>query len=261
MYEKQLLKQEICSNSIFLMEEIDTKVSPSEVSSINWQIKNNDDGIIRYAIQYLCVRGVFIVWNVQGRHNCNLNLNMKEIENTYRSYGPKAVYKLILKPDRRYEKVLVFGSEYFYDVIKNLDVYMRFNSEDEMYQHEKNFDDSKWLNNNQRKKYSVQQLKRDHTFREKVLEAYGYKCAICRCDTKEVLQAAHEKEYEAANTNCDIPEHGICLCANHHLMYDRHLYDINLKTRRLENVNPKVKDSNWYKEFENLYNGKISERT
>ena len=80
-----------------------------------------------------------------------------------------------------------------------------------------------------REKYTAERLKRDSGFRKEVLEAFDYRCFVCGVDIVEVLQAAHEHGYEPGKTNWDDPKHGICLCANHHLMYDKGLIMINKK--------------------------------
>ena len=82
-----------------------------------------------------------------------------------------------------------------------------------------------------------------------MLAAYGHRCAICRCDISEVLQAAHEAGYDVAHTNYDDPNHGICLCANHHLMYDNNLLKINLDQLTIEVFEEKIKNMPWYQDF------------
>jgi putative restriction endonuclease len=65
--------------------------------------------------------------------------------------------------------------------------------------------------------------KRDARFRQNVLRAYGYACAICgfdgRVDGRLVgVEAAHIKWVEAGGPN-DIPN-GIAMCALHHKLFD-----------------------------------------
>ncbi|SEG80629.1 putative restriction endonuclease [Thermomonospora echinospora] len=65
---------------------------------------------------------------------------------------------------------------------------------------------------------------RDPAFRERVLDAYGYRCAFCDYDglLAEVpvgLDAAHVRwrSYDGP----DDPDNGLCLCALHHRLLDR----------------------------------------
>lgn len=89
------------------------------------------------------------------------------------------------------------------------------------------------MNEENRRRYSLTKLQRKAEFRAQVLEAYGNQCAVCRCGIIQVLQAAHLHGYEVADTDlsADKVEHGICLCANHHLMYDNNLIDLNLSEK------------------------------
>jgi putative restriction endonuclease len=58
-------------------------------------------------------------------------------------------------------------------------------------------------------------------FRRVVLRAYDHKCAICGTGFHEVLQAAHIIPFGDERRALRVqPENGICLCANHHLMFD-----------------------------------------
>ena len=96
---------------------------------------------------------------------------------------------------------------------------------------------------------------RDSKFRAKVLKRYNYTCAICRCTEPKILQAAHIKA--VSEFGSDSIENGICLCANHHLMMDRGLLEINYNTKTLYNISDTLKNMTWYKEFYSKYNGKI----
>jgi putative restriction endonuclease len=65
---------------------------------------------------------------------------------------------------------------------------------------------------------------RDPNFREKVLTAYEYKCAICGFNVglagKHIcLEAAHIKWHQAGGP--DIEENGMALCVLHHKLFDR----------------------------------------
>lgn len=65
---------------------------------------------------------------------------------------------------------------------------------------------------------------RDPAFREKILRAYEYKCAICGFDvrldyTPIALEAAHIKWHNAGGP--DIETNGLALCTMHHKLFDR----------------------------------------
>ena len=75
---------------------------------------------------------------------------------------------------------------------------------------------------------------RDRAFRELVLGAYGYQCAVCGLDARLDggaigLEAAHVHWH--ANNGPDAVENGLCLCALHHKALDLGL--IGLDERRL----------------------------
>ncbi|MFO6453470.1 MULTISPECIES: HNH endonuclease [unclassified Aeromicrobium] len=58
-------------------------------------------------------------------------------------------------------------------------------------------------------------------FRDRLLEAYGGRCAISGCDTTHVLQAAHIAPFAAGGTN-DV-SNGLPLRADLHLLFDADL--------------------------------------
>lgn len=92
----------------------------------------------------------------------------------------------------------------------------------------------------------------------KVLKMYGNRCAICRCNIIETLQAAHEHGFEPNEANKDDPTHGICLCANHHLMYDRNLLSIDFKKQKVSFLNSKIEENPLNKIFMTEYNRRRS---
>jgi putative restriction endonuclease len=65
---------------------------------------------------------------------------------------------------------------------------------------------------------------RDPRFRDRILIAYGYRCAVCRYDLKMVLapiglEAAHIKWHQAGGPA--VEQNGLALCSMHHLLFDR----------------------------------------
>lgn len=71
---------------------------------------------------------------------------------------------------------------------------------------------------------------RDASFRNKVLCAYEYQCAVCGFnvrigDSLVALEAAHIKWHQAGGP--DIENNGIALCTMHHKLFDRGAFTIN----------------------------------
>lgn len=65
---------------------------------------------------------------------------------------------------------------------------------------------------------------RSPNFRENVLRAYEYRCAVCGFDVRMGhypvgLEAAHIKWHQAGGP--DIEVNGLALCALHHKLFDR----------------------------------------
>jgi putative restriction endonuclease len=70
-------------------------------------------------------------------------------------------------------------------------------------------------------------LRRLHqaTFRQRVLEAYQHRCAICRLRHAELLEAAHIVPDGDPRGEPVVPN-GLALCALHHTAFDRHIFGI-----------------------------------
>lgn len=65
-------------------------------------------------------------------------------------------------------------------------------------------------------------------FRATVLKAYDYRCAICGLSFRECLEAAHIIPWSNATPAQRLnPTNGLCLCANHHRLFDRGLITID----------------------------------
>ncbi len=224
----------------------------------------------KYAVKLFPNKDVFIVWDIQRHRKKDAGMSSLGLtDNTWDKIpvGPdvfEPCYKELKKPySGIYEKIYIVGTSHFERFFKNYASYMKLNEDDDEYPHNINTDNaSLWVNADERKKYSSSQYKREKKFREEVLEAYNFQCAICRCGILNVLQAAHEHGYEVCSTPYDDSKHGICLCANHHLMYDSNVIDVNLKTGAVEilEYTDEIINSVWYEEFLEKYDGKIKER-
>ncbi|WP_438824737.1 phosphorothioated DNA-binding restriction endonuclease, partial [Bacillus sp. JJ1474] len=71
---------------------------------------------------------------------------------------------------------------------------------------------------------------RDPKFRERVLKAYEYRCAVCGFNVRlgnhlVGTEAAHIKWRQAGGP--DTEENGIALCSLHHKLFDRGIFTIN----------------------------------
>ncbi|MEH7525485.1 HNH endonuclease [Bacillus sp. JJ1503] len=71
---------------------------------------------------------------------------------------------------------------------------------------------------------------RDPKFRDRVLKAYEYRCAVCGFNVRlgnhlVGIEAAHIKWHQAGGP--DTEENGIALCSLHHKLFDRGIFTIN----------------------------------
>ncbi|MCP4120247.1 MAG: restriction endonuclease [Bacteroidetes bacterium] len=77
--------------------------------------------------------------------------------------------------------------------------------------------------------YSKSTHKRDPNFREKILKAYQYRCAICsfqvQMDGRHLaLEAAHIKWHAAGGA--DNENNGIAMCSLHHKLFDKGAFTV-----------------------------------
>ena len=80
------------------------------------------------------------------------------------------------------------------------------------------------------------QRRRDPKFRERVLSAYEYRCAICNYDINLLgktvgLEAAHIQWHQARGP--DTQDNGLSLCVLHHKLFDRGIIGLNDECRIL----------------------------
>lgn len=98
--------------------------------------------------------------------------------------------------------------------------------------------------------------KRCSKFRDKVLQAYDYRCAVCGFDirighTPIALEAAHIKWHQAGGP--DSEDNGLALCALHHKLFDRGAFTLSENMEVL--VSDKVTGYNGFAELLLQYNG------
>lgn len=82
--------------------------------------------------------------------------------------------------------------------------------------------------------------KRDPEFRERVLRAYGYKCAVCGFDIRLGhkligVEAAHIKWHTVGGP--DIEPNGIALCTMHHKLFDSGVFTVDESLRLIISQN------------------------
>lgn len=73
----------------------------------------------------------------------------------------------------------------------------------------------------------VKRKQRDPRFREKILQAYEYSCAICGFNVRHGhrlvgVEAAHIKWHQAGGP--DVEENGLALCTMHHKLFDQGVF-------------------------------------
>jgi putative restriction endonuclease len=78
---------------------------------------------------------------------------------------------------------------------------------------------------------TVKSNARDPQFREKILSAYEYRCAVCGFNVRighivVGLEAAHIKWHQAGGP--DLHENGLSLCSLHHKLFDRGAFTVDV---------------------------------
>lgn len=81
--------------------------------------------------------------------------------------------------------------------------------------------------------FSISKKKRDSSFKERVLRAYGYSCAFCSIQLK-LIDASHILPVSVEKST-DETCNGIALCALHHRAFDISLITLNSKYQIIHN--------------------------
>lgn len=105
-----------------------------------------------------------------------------------------------------------------------------------------------------REKYIFERYKRNSEFSEKVKNNYNNMCAVCRCSIPELLEAAHI--IAVKDFGNDSLSNGICLCRNHHVLYDRGILKLN-GDFTFSTDNELLKNDIYYKQALEKYHGKL----
>lgn len=227
-----------------------------------YQVNPSKEDIERcaYAIQYFPDNEYFLIWDMQYHRELNKGKSFSSLsicdDNRYHRAIFKAHYKKV-QSTNKYEKVCIVGMDHFKNFFENYALFMNLNEFDEEFPQEAKTEVN-WFDPTTRKKYSVSIYARKYNFRKEVLEAYNNQCAICRCQEEKLLQAAHI--VPVAQGGSDLVSNGICLCANHHLMFDSGLIKIDFQNLKLLYTAELVEKMPWYKEFQEKYDGRILQR-
>ncbi|MDK8643660.1 phosphorothioated DNA-binding restriction endonuclease [Niallia taxi] len=99
--------------------------------------------------------------------------------------------------------------------------------------------------------------KRGPKFRDRILRAYGYSCAICGFNVRLAhtlvgIEAAHIKWHQAGGP--DTEENGIALCSLHHKLFDRGVFTLTEECRML--VSQDAHGTHGFEEWLMKFNGK-----
>lgn len=206
---------------------------------------------------------IAIVWDLAARKDYKKQIKNLSASESWDNIKPgkgelKVHYKRMgSSRDALFEKVLILDVDTLSCILEDLPLYLKVDPDDEtcpqaVRQNEKEYDISPV---EVRKRISTSRWERDWSFRNKVLAAYGFKCAICRCDEENLLEAAHIRS--VADGGSDDVKNGICLCANHHIMFDKGLIKIDFARCHLTDVKRNLKNMPWYSDFVGQYGGMI----
>jgi putative restriction endonuclease len=104
---------------------------------------------------------------------------------------------------------------------------------------------------------NVKRKKRDPLFRDRILKAYEYQCAVCGFNVRlgnslVGLEAAHIKWHQAGGP--DSEENGVSLCALHHKLFDRGAFTVDSNLDIL--VSDNAHGTNGFQEWLLKYHGK-----
>lgn len=265
------------SFSIHSCNKLKTKIQINETQIIP---HGNNFQEIKFVILAIEETDVFIIWDYRIHHGegvsrmVTLTHKIDEIINPVDTPVFWPYYKTIhetIQPDKEqdvdskktksYEKVYVVDRENMAHFLSNLNFYMKFNEYDINYPLQKSGNTIKeswgvFDEKGTRLKYSSLARKRDYRFRNAVIDLYK-KCIVCGCSDQSILQAAHLHGHEVSNNEKadDNPKYGICLCANHHLMYDRGQIEINTDNDRVTIVDSTLNNMEWFGSFPKDYAG------
>ena len=103
---------------------------------------------------------------------------------------------------------------------------------------------------------SVTRQKRDPAFRQRVLEAYEYRCAVCGFDVRLgsvsiALDAAHIRWHQAGGPETE--DNGLALCVIHHKTFDLGAFTVRDGVLL---VSDQANGTSWFQEVLLAFHGK-----
>lgn len=231
---------------------------------------------IRLIISYNSIYQFFVAWNadihryihVSASNHIEINarwINHKRIIPQSNEIKPVYISRMqktdVDYPTSGYEKVLLIGQTALLQFCRHYEEYIYPNDDDQT-------DDGTllWAAENiplktihlndamqsspehVRIRDNITRARRDSTFRKRVLDYDNAQCIICGTKEKHILQAAHL--YSVQFGGDDSTDNGCCMCANHHLLYDNGLLDIDWENNTFSCSSKVEKEMSWYLDAE-----------
>lgn len=239
------------------------RIGCEDKENINYNISNCDNkDSAHFAIYIHKQFGIAVIWNLDLRKDVHVNyLSLSYNWGSLLSDEEmiRDIYKdMYHKGSGMVEKVLALKVEVLEDNFKTIRDYLLINPKDEGYSEKidlTRYDNDCICPKPMRERLSTSRWKRHYKFRDDILNRVDNKCCICRCREKKILQAAHICAVEEGGN--DSIDNGICLCANHHLMYDKGIIRIDFSNHTLSYVSESVKNMPWYYTFQKKYNNTL----
>lgn len=93
----------------------------------------------------------------------------------------------------------------------------------------------------QRVEYTSKRIIRDTSLAKRIKELYDYTCQVCGIRIElptggGYAEGAHVQPLGMPHNGPDAIENLLCLCPNHHLMFDKYCYSVNPDTLKLEGI-------------------------
>ena len=177
--------------------------------------------------------------------SCEYNLPVRVTRGYQIKYGPEEGYRYDgLYYVKSYERIL--GKNNFYICRFHLISENSFNELEETIK--ENF--KKDYKQAERKSVTINQLDRNPKLRIKIKELYDYTCQVCNIKLLgykfPIAVGAHIKDLGKPHNGPDVLENILCLCPNHHSLFDNFGFSINPQTLKIEglkegNVNQTLK--------------------
>ena len=120
--------------------------------------------------------------------------------------------------------------------------------------------------NPKRTTQTVQRVIRDSKLGRQLKKLYDYKCQVCdlqiETDAGFYAEAAHIKPVGSPHDGPDLIENLLCLCPNHHLMFDKGVFFVN-EDMSLDGINGRLylnKSHNMSKEYLAFHRGMFNKK-